>query len=154
MCVPRVKAEADVQEAQCQGIRGSIGYVTVPGFRENKKNGRANFGIAQVEGYLKDISKGKHPDEVLDETSPDSEVNEVRRDGFTFTAGKGSVENAQAGPSTTPQFDIHEGGYTQQSQELMWLGQSETLPPFEAMEDLYVDNTALKLTSYVKGYAN
>lgn len=90
---------------------------------------------AQVEGYLKDISKGKHPDEILDETCPDPEAKEVRRDEFTFTAGMGA---AQAGAKTTPQFDIHEGGYTQQSQELMWLGQSETLPPFEAMEDLYV----------------
>lgn len=88
-----------------------------------------------MEGYLKDIGKGKHPDEMLNETSPESEANEARRDEFTFTAGQGYM---RAGAKTTTQFDIHEGGYTQQSQELMWSGQSETLPPFEAMEDLYV----------------
>lgn len=88
-----------------------------------------------MEGYLKDIGKGKHPDEMLDEASPESEANEVRRDEFTFTAGQGYM---RAGATTTPQFDIHEKGYTQPSQELLWLGQSETLPPFEAMEDLYV----------------
>lgn len=91
---------------------------------------------AQVEGYLKDISSSKgKPVDVLDDASPDSEqTQDVPMTSYRFAGDASSSSTMPSSNSLPLPFDA--GASFARGQELMHLGMTEALPPFDVMEEL------------------
>lgn len=88
---------------------------------------------AQVEGYLKDISAKGKPVEVSDDASPDSEqTQDVPMASYKVA---GDASSSGTGPSLGS-VPVDASASFARGQELMHLGMTEALPPFDVMEEL------------------
>jgi hypothetical protein len=99
----------------------------------------ANNFIAQVEGLLKDINSKDNADHV----SPHSDVQDINIEQFAFTSASETPNLGNDAPAASmPNFDPTEffapdRDQTQPGNQLIDLGMSEALPPYEVMEELY-----------------
>lgn len=94
--------------------------------------------IAQVEEYLKDVNRGGHDDGAILLDEPDINLGDL-----PFSADNISQANTSSTASDPNlSFDIptfagqEDGTGTFMNGQLMGLGMSETLPPFEVIEEL------------------
>lgn len=100
---------------------------------------------AQVEGYLKEVTRnGVNEAETL--VTPETEIENIPDFDFTTTTLPNESQSMPAGPihdevpTMMPDFADSQNGANAffGGGELMDLGISESLPPFEVMEELYV----------------
>lgn len=95
--------------------------------------------IAQVEEYLKEVNRGGHDDGAIILDEPDITLGDL-----PFPADNISQDANTSSTASDPNlsFDIphlagqEDGTGTFMNGQLMGLGMSETLPPFEVIEEL------------------
>ncbi len=89
---------------------------------------------------MKDINS---KEDNADDISPQSDTQEINLDQFTFTSTGADASIGNGASSTSmPNFVPHDFGAAgdeqpQPGSQLVDLGMSESLPPYEVMEELY-----------------
>lgn len=93
---------------------------------------------AQVEEYLKEVNKGNDDGAILLDDA------DISLGDFTFApdnisqdANTSSSASDPTMPFDIPNFTSQEGSAFNMNNQLMGLGMSEALPPFEMIEELY-----------------
>lgn len=138
MRLSRVEEETDLQAAECEGARGTIRYFWPC---DLSKYVGSSIAPAQVEDYLKDANKngedataGHDPDMQLDDFDIGTGLPSHSSESHTQ-----ATSNHPGPPMETemPSFEGPDDDFIFTGGELMGLGMSEALPPFEVMEELY-----------------
>ncbi|GJN66663.1 binuclear zinc transcription factor [Purpureocillium lilacinum] len=103
--------------------------------------------LAQVEEYLNQVNKGG--DDAEDSSSKRSDEPPLQMGDFTFESGPPGQDSDTQGVASQPQDSFEMPSFQESdfigSGQLMGLGYSETLPPFEVQEEL---NNAFFLGQY------
>lgn len=99
---------------------------------------RATSQTAQVEEYLNQVNKGG--DDAEDSSSKRSDEPPLQMGDFTFESGPPGQDSDTQGVASQPQDSFEMPSFQESafigSGQLMGLGYSETLPPFEVQEEL------------------
>lgn len=139
MCLSGVEEEAYLQAKERQGARGSPRYASLSGPCYSKTSHLLD--LAQVEDYLKEVTKNAEDENENAESSVTSKDTESQNVDYDFATEQPAQRRPPQGQAEVP-FEIPDfttgldGDNIFGDAQLMDLGITETLPPFEVMEEL------------------